>query len=262
MSSTKYSKLTDKDKKKEILRLYQKEKKSLADTAKALGTYANKIRRDAIKFEIKLRDKSTAQSNALKTGKATHPTEGKHHSVESKDKIGKSLMETWENFSEEELERRSAVAKKIWASIPEQEKEERLRLAREAVRETSKTGSKMERSILDGLLNEGFKVEPHKQQILGTTRLHIDLFLPTINVAIEVDGPSHFLPVWGEDALAKTKKYDQKKSGLIVGKGYKLIRIAQLHEYSKARSQKVLSELVSVLKDIGKTKTQIITIED
>ena len=120
----------------------------------------------------------------------------------------------------------------------------------------------MEKYILSGLIKEGFKVEPHKEQLLGNTRLHLDLFLPTINVAIEVDGPSHFLPVWGEDALAKTKKYDQKKSGLIVGKGYKLIRVAQLHEYSNARAQKVLEELVKVLSTIGKTKTKIITIED
>lgn len=259
---TKYSKLSDKEKKREIVRLYQKEKKSLADVAKALGTYANKIRRDAIKFEIKLRDKSSAQSNALKTGKATHPTEGKQHSTESKNKIGKSLMETWENLPQEELDRRSALSKKIWASVPEQEKEQRLKRARDAVRETSKTGSKMEKYILSGLIKEGFKVEPHKEQLLGNTRLHLDLFLPTINVAIEVDGPSHFLPVWGEDALAKTKKYDQKKSGLIVGKGYKLIRVAQLHEYSNARAQKVLEELVKVLSTIGKTKTKIITIED
>lgn len=259
---TKYSSLSDTEKKKEISRLYNKEKKSLADTAKALGTYPNKIRRDAIKFDIKLRDKSTAQSNALKTGKATHPTEGKHHTIESKNKIGKSLMETWENLPEEELERRSAMASKIWQSVPEHEKQERLKLAREAVRATSKTGSKMERFLLDGLLKEGFQVQPHKEQILGNTRLHLDLFLPTINVAIEVDGPSHFLPVWGDDALAKTKRYDEKKSGIIVGKGYKLIRVAQLHEYSNARAQKVLEELTSVLKNIGKTKTKIITIED
>ena len=258
----KYSKLTDKEKKKEILRLYQKEKKSLADVAKELGTYANKIRRDAIKFDIKLRDKSSAQSNALKTGKATHPTEGKQHSDESKNKIGKSLMEVWEGLSDAELKRRSDTAKKLWSALPEQEKEERLRLAREAVRVTSKTGSKMEKYLLSGLIKEGFKVEPHKEQLLGNTRLHLDLFLPTINVAIEVDGLSHFLPVWGEDALAKTKKYDQKKSGLIVGRGYKLIRIAQMHEYSNARAQRVLEQLVSVLNDIGKTKTKIITIED
>ena len=66
----------------------------------------------------------------------------------------------------------------------------------------------------------------------------------------------------GRGCLAKAKRYDQKKSGLIVGRGYKLIRIAQLHEYSNARSQRVLETLVGVLKDIGKTKTKIITIED
>jgi len=74
MSSKKYSDLADKDKEAAIKKVYCQEKKSLADTAKVLGTYANKIRRDAKKYGIKLRDKSSAQSNALKTGAASHPT--------------------------------------------------------------------------------------------------------------------------------------------------------------------------------------------
>lgn len=262
MSSKKYSDLADNDKKAAIKKIYCQEKKSLADTAKVLGTYANKIRRDAKKYGIKLRDKSSAQSNALKTGSASHPTEGKHHSEESKQKIGETLMTTWENLSPAELKKRKDTAKALWESIPEEVKEQRLAKARSAVRATSKTGSKLEHYLLNGLIKGGYKVEPHKQQILGTTNLHLDLFLPTINVAIEVDGPSHFFPVWGEEALERTQRYDKKKSGLIVGKGYRMIRVAQKHEYSEARAKRVLTNLLDVLKHIKNTKTKITTIED
>jgi len=262
MSSKKYSDLADNDKKAAIKKIYCQEKKSLADTAKVLGTYANKIRRDAKKYGIKLRDKSSAQSNALKTGAASHPTEGKHHSEESKQKIGETLMTTWENLSPAELKKRKDTAKALWENIPEEVKEQRLAKARSAVRATSKTGSKLEHYLLSGLIKGGFKVEPHKQQILGITNLHLDLFLPTISVAIEVDGPSHFFPVWGEEALERTQRYDKKKSGLIVGKGYKMVRVAQKHEYSEARAKRVLTNLLDVLKNIKNTKTKITTIED
>ena len=87
------------------------------------------------------------------------------------------------------------------------------------------------RFILDSLLQDGYKVDFHKEQSLLNTKLQIDLFLPSMNTAIEIDGPSHFLPVWGEDALAKNISYDQKKQGLILGKGLALIRIKQTKDF-------------------------------
>jgi len=74
--------------------------------------------------------------------------------------------------------------------------------------------------------------------------------IPSINVAIEVDGPSHFAPVWGDDSLKRNVKYDQKKSGLILGKGLVLIRIKQTMDYSESRSRVIYSELRELLKNI------------
>ena len=64
-----YNKLSDADKLTLINKLYIENKNSFADIAIMYGTYANKIRRDAKKFNIEIRDKSEAQKNALKTGK-------------------------------------------------------------------------------------------------------------------------------------------------------------------------------------------------
>jgi very-short-patch-repair endonuclease len=74
--------------------------------------------------------------------------------------------------------------------------------------------------------------------------------LPNLNIAIEVDGPSHFLPVWGEDTLNKNKQYDNKKTGLILGKGLVLIRIKQTKEFSKARASILYDELNKYIKNI------------
>ena len=119
-----------------------------------------------------------------------------------------------------------------------------------AVRESSKVGSKLEKFILNQLLKDGYKVNFHQEQTLSNTKLQIDMVLPTINTAIEIDGPSHFLPVWGEDTLKKNITYDQKKAGLILGKGMVLIRIKQLNDYSNTRAINIYNELHVLLQQI------------
>ena len=63
--------------------------------------------------------------------------------------------------------------------------------------------------------------------------------------------PSHFDPVWGDDALKRNKSYDKKKTGLIIGKGLYLIRIKQTKDFSNARALIVLNELQDVLQNIS-----------
>ena len=202
-----YHEMTDLQRKQLIQEMYSDKKLSFADIASSYSTYANKIRRDAKKFNIKIRDKSEAQSNALKTGKHSHPTKGKPRTEQSKIKIGNSVMKSWDNLSDSELEKRKEKSKKNWEELDTDVKENILRMANKAVRVSSKEGSKLEKYVLEFLLKQGFHVEFHKEQTLSNTRLQIDLFLPKINLAIEVDGPSHFEPVWGAESLKKNQKY-------------------------------------------------------
>lgn len=246
----KYENLSDRDKEKIINKMYVKEKKSFIDIAKELDTYANKIRRDAIKYSIKIRNKSEAQKNAIKTGSAEHPTKGKKRSDQTKEKIGLSVMNSWENLSNKELQQRKNKAKQQWENMDDDHRENMLKLANNAVRLTSKTGSKLEKFIMDGLIKNGYKVDFHKEQSLANTRLQIDIFLPALNTAIEIDGPSHFLPVWGEDALNRNKKYDSKKTGLLLGKGCVIIRIKQTRDFSKSRGRIILQQILDNLEII------------
>lgn len=258
-----YDNYSDIDKQNIIKDLYISKQKSFEDIAKAYGTYANKIRRDAIKFKINIRDKSEAQKNALKTGKHKHPTKGSKRTEDTKMKIGKTVMETWEHSSEKEKNTRKKRAKKLWDSLSQVEKDNRLNSANKAVRHSSKVGSKLEHYILNKLIQDGYKTEFHKEQILSNTKLQIDLFLPIINTAIEIDGPSHFLPVWGQESLTRNQKYDNKKSGLLIGKGLNLIRIKQTHDFSKARAEKVYQNLKQILLNPSSFQTsKILEIED
>jgi hypothetical protein len=246
-----------KDEKFDLLnQLYIQQKKSFADIASLYDTYANKIRREILSLNIPVRDKSEAQKNALKTGKHKHPTKGSVRSDDTKNKIGMGVMKSWEDLDDNELNNRKLKAKEAWNNLDEDEKERIVKLANEAVRKTSKVGSKLEKFVLEYLLKQNHKVEFHKEQALLNTKLQIDLFLPTMGIAIEIDGPSHFLPVWGEDALQKNINYDQKKQGLILGKGLTLIRIKQTKDFSKTRAQRICENLSLLLDSINKTQTQ------
>jgi len=257
-----YNDMNDAEKKSWLTKLYIEEHKSFQEVADIFQTYANKIRRDAIKLQIKSRNKSDAQKNALETGKHKHPTKGTTRSESTKNKIGKSVMQSWESLSDKQLTKRKTKSKQLWNNLSDDEKQQRLNLAHTAIRNSSKIGSKLEHKLLELLIQDGYKVDFHKEQILSNTKLQIDLFLPTMNIAIEVDGPSHFLPVWGDEVLAKNIKYDQKKTGLILGKGLKLIRIKQTHDFSQARSLSVYEKLIQAISQIKLSNIKSIEIED
>jgi very-short-patch-repair endonuclease len=249
----KYENLTDSERTEIIKDLYETKQKSFGDIAIELGTYANKIRRDAIKYNIKIRDKSAAQKNALKTGKHHHPTKGQKRSDNTKQKIGKSVLKAWEQLTPAELETRKQKAKENWDNLTDDEKNFMQQKASQAVREASKKGSKLEHFLAKQLIQDGYRIQFHQEQTLSNTKLQIDILIPSINVAIEVDGPSHFEPVWGDTSLQRNIKYDNKKTGLILGKGLVLIRIKQTMDYSESRSRIIYTELKKLLDEISES---------
>lgn len=261
-----YNDLSDIDKKQLIEKLYIKENKSLQDIAQEYNTYSNKIRRDAKTFGIKMRNKSEAQKNALQTGSHKHPTKGTQRSQETKDKIGDKVLNSWSNMTDSQLDDRKQKAKNNWESLSKEQKSSMLKSANTAVRLTSKVGSKLEKYLLSFLLANNTKVEFHKEQTLSNTKLQIDLFLPNINTAIEIDGPSHFLPVWGDSTLKKNIVYDNKKQGLIVGRGWVLIRIKQTKDFSNSRGKIIGNKLLELVRTIEakfpEPDNRIFTIED
>lgn len=257
-----YDDLSDDAKTKLIHKMYIEKNKSFRDIALEYNTYPNKILRDAKKFGIKIKNKSEAQKNALRTGKHKHPTKGRERTEEEKNNIGMAVMKNWESLDPEELKQKKQIYKDLWNQKSDDDKSNMLHKANVAVRQTSKEGSKLEHFVLRFLVEHGFKTDFHKEQILANTKLQIDIFIPTMNIAIEIDGPSHFAPVWGEDTLARNISYDKKKTGLIIGKGLKLIRIKQTKDYSKSRAKIICDKLLNSINTLQKTKTTIIEIGD
>ena len=251
-----YSKYNDDKKKKFLLKEYVENKKSFSEIAKQVGTYANKIRRDAKRLGIASRDRSQAAKVALESGRSVHPTKNKTLSDEVKNKISESQGKVWDSLSDKERQKRSKIGKDSWEKRSEKEKRYIIQKGADAIREAARTGSRLEKFLLYELTDRKIEVQFHKEHLLKNQKLQIDLFIPKLRVAIEVDGPSHFKPVWGEQNLERNKRSDRQKTGLILGQGFVLIRIKQDKRISQRYFRKILDSLVVELEKIKKSFPQ------
>ena len=95
--------------------------------------------------------------------------------------------------------------------------------AGQKLRQASIEGSAAEKYLYEMLQKEGYDTIMHKTKIGG--EFEVDLFLRELNTAIEIDGPQHFLPIFGEETLQKNIKYDSIKNGLLISKGFFVVRV-------------------------------------
>jgi very-short-patch-repair endonuclease len=249
-----YLSLKNEDKKQLLESLYIDEMKSDVEIGEILGTYSNKIRRDRLRLGIPTRTLADAQKLALKKGRAKHPTQGRERTDEEKKKIGESVSAKWAKIDDKERQRRVEIGKESWNSKTEDEKKELLQKAVKSIRESSKSGSILEKFLLHGLISAGYKVYFHKEHFVKNERLQVDLLLPELNIAIEVDGPSHQKPVWGEINFERNQKSDKQKTGLLIGQGITLIRVKQLGNISEVKKRRYLSELLETIDKIKRNE--------
>ena len=94
---------------KQIIIMYQKQQCSTYEIAEKFNTYPNKIRRILKQHGIELRNAKTAQKNALKKGRAIHPTKGVGLSDKAKTKISESQGEVWDSLNVKEKKHRSKI---------------------------------------------------------------------------------------------------------------------------------------------------------
>jgi very-short-patch-repair endonuclease len=229
---------------------YRDEGLSWRGIGELIGANHNKVRRDAQKLGIKSRDKSQAQKVALEAGRSEHPSEGKERSEETKAKISESMGEAWDNVSDAERRRRADLAKKQWEEMPEDKKALMRKNNIAAIQETSKTGSQFEKYLAEGLTKAGYTVLCHREHLLKNGNLHLDLFLPSLKIVVEVDGPSHSKNVWGSQALKRTKQTDRQKDALVLLEGLVLIRVAQTQRISQRFMRRKLESLLETIDEV------------
>ena len=83
--------------------------------------------------------------------------------------------------------------------------------------------------------------------------MEVDLFVPGLKTAIEIDGPAHFLPIWGEESLQKHIRADAQKAGMLINRGYVILRVKNLiKNISQKRMRDILNQVIDELEKIDK----------
>tara|TARA_R110000822_G_scaffold15153_1_gene52609 strand:+ start:1117 stop:1890 length:774 start_codon:yes stop_codon:yes gene_type:complete len=212
--------------------------------AKELNTYPKKIERILKKNGTTLRSRSESQTLAIKQGRAKHPTKGIKRTEEEKVKISKGVERAWKEMPVGAKENFRESARDRWKKMDPEKKREMQEKAGRALRMACIEGSKQEKFLKKKLEEMGYEVVMHKKGLIEGN-FEIDLLLSELNTIIEVDGPQHFLPLFGEDKLAQVTKMDSIKNGLLISKGYCVIRIKYLCKHTSRSVERRLWNLVS-----------------
>jgi very-short-patch-repair endonuclease len=245
-----YQTLSHEDKKKFLQETYFNEGLSYTQIAEMVGTYPNKVRRDALKLGIDGRTRSEAQALALNSGRREHPTAGKERSKAVKDKIGRGVSKTYDESDNDTKKRRSELGKQKWDNLSEEQKTDFHRAAARGVRKAAVSGSKLEIFLFNRLIEAGYKTDFHKEHSLQNDLLQIDLFLPELNIAIEIDGPSHLKRIWTQKVFNQRIHADNEKTALILSKGLVLIRVLQKQNLTLTLKNYLCEELLKTVKNI------------
>jgi very-short-patch-repair endonuclease len=241
---------------------YDQNKRSLHDIAEEWDTYPNKIRRELIKLGFRIRDKSEAQSEALRCGRHKHPTKGTERSEETKLKISSAISNIWTTLTEGQRESRISAGKAQWGGMSDASKSEFKQKGYEAVRKAIKEGSKLEIFLMESLENMGYTVEFHRDGLIPDERLQIDLFVPELKLAIEIDGPSHFDPIWGAINLQKNKEADNRKNDLLIKYGYTVIRVKNTAKTLSQNNQRnYMEQIVELIENLNSNLPTLLKVE-
>jgi len=134
------------------------------------------------------------------------------------------------------------------------DKDALMKAAGDAVRKAGKEGSKMEKFLLEALRSSGYVVQFHRKGLVPNEKLEVDLFLPELKTAIEIDGPSHFFPIWGEASLARNLRADAQKTGLLITRGFAILRVKHLTKHISTKHMRDLS--CRIIEELEQIKLQ------
>lgn len=234
----------------DVRRLYHDEGLSMRKVASALKVPLATLSRFMKKHGISSRDKTQAQKNFLRDH--DHQMTGRNHTEATRRKISRGLGEFWNGLSEEEtiaLKRKIGSAwKRKWEGMSDAERSAMMEELSNKAKEAQGEGSRLERFIAEELRKRGYTVEERSTNYTAGKSFEVDIALPTERIAIEVDGPTHFMPIYGEDHLAQQQARDARKDELVQSTGYSVLRI---RDNNGPLSQLRIDKIVEAIKEIA-----------
>jgi very-short-patch-repair endonuclease len=249
----------------EVKRLIETEKLSTYGVAEQLGCNQSHVVRLIAKYNkenpgspISKRDKSEAQKNFIKrTGK--HQREGTLHSDDSKERISDSMRDVYDGPKGDEIREKIAQQRQDeWASLNASQKADILQNLKQSSRAKAQSGegSNFENYLADMLKQHGFQVEQRTKAYTPGQKFHVDIALPLDKIIIEVDGPTHWSPIYGDNELQKVQAKDTGKDNILNMNGWNILRVQDISgSTTRARFVRVLEQVEFIKKFQGTPTT-------
>jgi very-short-patch-repair endonuclease len=209
------------------------------------------------------RSRSESQKMALDKGKSINPTKGVGHSRATKEALSETGAHRWAQLTGPERQVFSDQAKERWDKLDPEKKKEMQSKAGVALQKTSKEGSLAEKIVAQALMDAGYVVRRQVKNFMNGG-YEIDILLPDLAIVVELDGPQHFLPIWGQEQLNKTIQQDMTKNGVLNGYGLTVIRVKYI---VKNLTEKIKRDLCKQVKELvasvaaNKTDKKLIEVE-
>lgn len=143
--------------------------------------------------------------------------------------------------------------KENYAKLSKEQKEAFHKQGMDSVRKAGKVGSKLEIYLSENLTEAGYPCIMHVTQALMNEDLHLDIFIPSKKLVIEVDGPFHYKKIWDDRVLNSKQKSDQQKDYLVLGSGLSMIRVKTGKRFSPYHGRMILEKLISQIESLEKT---------
>jgi hypothetical protein len=107
---------------------------------------------------------------------------------------------------------------------------------------------------IEGRIREtfvGLEVHYNRKDTIGS---ELDIYVPSLKLAIEISGKSHFYPIFGEDVYQKTVANDLVKSKACAAVGVELVvvDISALKSVKDVKMESVVNKVLGILR--GKVK--------
>ena len=87
----------------------------------------------------------------------------------------------------------------------------------------------------------------------GTVNSELDIYIPSLKLAFELNGIFHYKPIFGQEKLINTQNNDHKKLQACAKKGISLcvINASHMEKFNQNQAQKYLDVIISVINTNG-----------
>src|SRR5690606_22936392 len=110
-------------------------------------------------------------------------------------------------------------------------------------KQNSKPQQKLHQIISDiwvGVDNHSRYKHPDLRYSKSNRKMELDIWLPSLLLAFEYQGPGHYRPIYGEKSLKETQRRDREKRRACKKVGIKLIEVKYTMELTEENVRKLL----------------------